>query len=272
MRTASVGTADDEAQTARSVDRFDPAHRYTPALLGRCRVSPKTLATAAQAQAKAGKSCRGTLGLPVGFPSDGADQVIFQSAGDASVEALLGSPLSWHDREALLASFVDVLQAVAAMRAKGLVHMDLHAGNVVVDRMRRQRWRAKVIDFGWLSPIATAWLSTAGVRNLIRHPPTPFTDTGALARRALQAVVARSPRAEGGATALEAAASLDAFAVGAMMWRVLAHPAKGSQQPPASRRGVADAVAQVAAGLTHPMVRSRTTPEQAARELRAAFR
>ena len=231
----SKGDAEDEARQAERVARFDPGNRVTPALLGRCRVSAAAIAAAE------GGACRGTFGLPVGFPAaDGAEQVVFASAGDASVEALLRAPLAWADREALVGTFVDVLRAVEAMRAKGLVHLDLHAGNVVVDRRRRGRWRAKVIDFGWLRPAADAVFSFPGLRSLlVQRPLTPFNDVGALARRArLSAAAAAAPAPPGGGEGpvLEASAALDAYAVGVVLWRVLAHAPRGSQPPPEGRR------------------------------------
>ena len=190
----------------------------------------------------------------------------WDSAGQVTVEAALGLPLTWRDREALVMAFVDVLRILE----RDPEHVGLRASRIIVDRRRRGPWHARVGRALEGEDEGTARLRD--VRDwLVDSPPTPHTDDG---RRACRARVAAST-CDGplsGASVGDAAATVDAVAAGALLWRVLAHPPAGSQAPPGHRSQFVDEASTVAAGLTHPLVRARWSPGEARRVLQAAIR
>ena len=227
--------AEAEAEIARTVDRVDPRHRVTPALRGRCRVARERVPPACT-----------VLGGLVPLPA-APTQLVYDRAGDVDLAKLVGPdapPLPWKARAALIRAFRDVLEAVERLQAKRYAHLDLHPGNVVVDRTR-DPWRMKVIDFGWSRPLRDVKVPWHGLRARLLNR-TPFTDGSPLAARACAPFepVAPSPARS---RAVEAR-GVDLFAAGCLLWAIVTHPGP----LPSRKSRLLEEAAAAAAGLTHP--------------------
>lgn len=296
----SNGDAEDELKIARKVKRLDPHHQFTVELLGRCQVDPLKIA-----EAPGGAQCTRKMGLPLGFPKRLVEQLVYKSAGDTDLQGLLAPgarPLSWAERSALLVAFPDVLRGVETLRAAGYAHLDLHPGNVMIDRSKSV-WRMRIIDFGWLRPLRDTLKSwselmlfskSVGLKNHKIH--TPFKDAGSIrlaslaVKRASQGSTTSPPMTSGSvnhgidwlvklggrvlvssgtllgplsAAFVEEAGWIDSMAAGSLLWHILAHPPRGSQRPPVKARPMVEALATLAALLTHPDPRRRITARQA---------
>ena len=251
FRVPGWRAADEEVTVATTAERFG-----APDLIARCQV--------ARADA---------VGCAVAPLGSSLEQLVYEDVGQASLREVLARPaIGWVEWEALLRGFaVGVLGSLDDMRREGFVHMDIHAGNVVVGRGGAMR----LIDFSWVRPLRTFWSPRVFMRFAFHEfthgpPATPHSDWGPLARRAtdrLREILEQSPPPPPPAPQPPETAGFDPDAAGRLLWALaLKAGASGSGgPPPPSRSHVLDAAALVAAGLTHPDVRVRVATAADAR-------
>lgn len=232
--------ADEEVSTAALASRFG-----APKLIARCEVVPADAA-----------GCL-TVGTRL-------DQLLYEDVGRSSLSTVLAAPkksIRWVDFEALLKGFADgVLGPMDAMRREGFVHMDIHAGNVVVGEGGSMR----LIDFSWVRPLRNFWSPRSFLRFTLYEfahapPATPHSDWDPLAIRALRRLNEMLPPSH--APMLPEAAGFDPDGAGLLLWALVLR----ARPPPDSRAHVLETAALVAAGLTHPDVRVRVATAQDAR-------
>lgn len=134
--------------------------------------------------------------------SDGVSAIVFEYLSGGDLVSLAGShPRHW------LRPVADLVDALGHVHARGFVHRDVKARNVLLDEAGRSR----LIDFGSVLPIGSRWTeagTTAAARSPDRPdrpggPAVPADDVLALAALIHELFLGRPPGA-GSTAALEA--------------------------------------------------------------------
>jgi serine/threonine protein kinase len=98
--------------------------------------------------------------LGSGSDAEGAYLVLELLPGESLEEALARAPLAAADFDALVRQ---VLAAVAAIHAEGLLHLDLKPGNLMLHRAPGGGLQVKIIDFGLAVPLSPEHAAPAPV-------------------------------------------------------------------------------------------------------------